>query len=198
MATHPIVVIPGDGIGPEVTAAVQRILAAAQAPIEWHTRLAGIAALEAQDEVLPGETIELIRRVGLALKGPCTTPVGEGFTSINVQLRKRLNLYAAVRPVRNLEGVTTRFDGVDLVIIRENTEGLYSGVENHVTDDVVMSMKVATQTACLRIRAVGVSIRHPPAAPQDHGLPQGQHHEADRRPVHQVCAKDPRAGVSEH
>ncbi len=151
MATHPIVVIPGDGIGPEVTTAVQRILQAAQAPVQWIERQAGIAALEAQGEVLPKDTVELIRRTGVALKGPCTTPVGEGFTSVNVQLRKRLNLYAAVRPVRNLEGVPTRFDKVDLIIIRENTEGLYSGVENQVTDDVVMSMKVATETACLRI-----------------------------------------------
>ena len=122
-----------------------------KAPVEWIERQAGIAALEAHGEVLPKETVELIRRTGVALKGPCTTPVGEGFTSVNVQLRKRLNLYAAVRPVRNLEGVQTRFDNVDLIIIRENTEGLYSGVENQVTDDVVMSMKVATQTACLRI-----------------------------------------------
>ena len=151
MATHPIVVIPGDGIGPEVTTAVQRILQAAQAPVQWIERQAGIAALEAQGEVLPKDTVELIRRTGVALKGPCTTPVGDGFTSVNVQLRKRLNLYAAVRPVRNLEGVPTRFDKVDLIIIRENTEGLYSGVENQVTDDVVMSMKVATETACLRI-----------------------------------------------
>lgn len=151
MAAHPVVMIPGDGIGPEVTAAVQRILSAAHAPLEWHERLAGIRALEAHGDVLPSDTIDLIRRIGVALKGPCTTPVGEGFTSVNVQLRKQLNLYAAVRPVRNLEGVRTRFDNVDLVIIRENTEGLYSGVENHVTDDVVMSMKVATQTACMRI-----------------------------------------------
>jgi hypothetical protein len=87
----------------------------------------------------------------VALKGPCTTPVGEGFTSINVQLRQRLNLYAAVRPVRNLDGVPARFQGVDLVIVRENTEGLYSGVENRVTEGVVMSMKVATEAACTRI-----------------------------------------------
>jgi isocitrate dehydrogenase (NAD+) len=151
MPSYPIVVIPGDGIGPEVTSAVQRILAAAEAPLEWEEHHAGITALEAQAEVLPESTLEAIRRVGVALKGPCTTPVGEGFTSVNVQLRKRLNLYAAVRPVRNLAGVPTRFDGVDMVIIRENTEGLYSGVENQVTDDVVMSMKVATQTACSRI-----------------------------------------------
>jgi isocitrate dehydrogenase (NAD+) len=143
--------IPGDGIGPEVTAAVTRILSAADAPVDWVECHAGLAALQAGKEVLPPETLEAIDRHRFALKGPCTTPVGEGFTSVNVQLRKALNLYAAVRPVRNLEGVSTRYSGVDLIIVRENTEGLYSGVENQVTDDVVMSMKVATRTACHRI-----------------------------------------------
>jgi isocitrate dehydrogenase (NAD+) len=145
------VLISGDGIGPEVTGAVETILAAAEAPIAWVEHTAGIAALEAHGEVMPEETLDAVTRHGVALKGPCTTPVGEGFTSVNVQLRKRLNLYAAVRPVRNLEGVPTRFDDVDLVIVRENTEGLYSGVENRLTDDVVMSMKIATQTGCNRI-----------------------------------------------
>ena len=149
--THPIVLIPGDGIGPEVTTAARRVLDAAQTPVEWIEHQAGLAALEAGHEVLPEQTLEDIARCQVALKGPCTTPVGEGFTSVNVQLRKRLNLYAAVRPVRTLEGVPTRFAGVDLIIIRENTEGLYSGVENQVTDDAVMSMKVATRSACLRI-----------------------------------------------
>lgn len=151
MATHQAVLIAGDGIGPEVTAAVRRTLAAAEAPVGWIEHCAGIAALETGGDVLPDETLEAIRRYGVALKGPCTTPVGEGFTSVNVQLRKRLKLYAAVRPVRNLEGVPTRFDGVDTIIIRENTEGLYSGIENQVTDDAVMSMKVATESACERI-----------------------------------------------
>ena len=151
MSVHRVVLIPGDGIGPEVTAAVRRTLAAAEAPVEWIECQAGLTALETGDEVLPDQTVEAITRYGVALKGPCTTPVGEGFTSVNVQLRKRLKLYAAVRPVRNLEGVPTRFEGVDMIIIRENTEGLYSGVENQVTDDVVMSMKVATESACLRI-----------------------------------------------
>lgn len=151
MSTHEVVLIPGDGIGPEVTAAVKQVLAAAKAPIEWREHQAGITALEAGGEVMPESTIDAIIRHGVALKGPCTTPVGKGFTSVNVQLRKRLNLYAAVRPVRNLAGVPTRFDDVDLVIIRENTEGLYSGVENRLTDDVVMSMKIATQTGCNRI-----------------------------------------------
>jgi len=151
MRKHSVVLIPGDGIGPEVTAATKRVLAEAGAPVEWIECQAGLAALAAGREVLPQETLDEIERHRVALKGPCTTPVGEGFTSVNVQLRKRLTLYAAVRPVRNLVGVPTRFGGVDLIIVRENTEGLYSGVENQVTDDVVMSMKVATQTACTRI-----------------------------------------------
>ena len=151
MAKHAVVLIPGDGIGPEVTAATKRVLVEAGAPLEWVECQAGLAALAQGRDVLPQETLDLIEHHRVALKGPCTTPVGEGFTSVNVQLRKRLVLYAAVRPVRNLEGVATRFSGVDLIIVRENTEGLYSGVENQVTDDVVMSMKVATQTACMRI-----------------------------------------------
>ena len=155
MKLHDIVLIPGDGIGPEVTTATQRILAAAQAPLRWVEHRAGLAAIEAGLDVLPQETLDAIVAHGVALKGPCTTPVGEGFSSVNVQLRKRLNLYAAVRPVRSLEGVATRFAGVDLVIVRENTEGLYSGAENRLTDDVVISMKVATQTACDRIARWG-------------------------------------------
>jgi len=151
MTTHPVVLISGDGIGPEVTAAVKSVFAAAAAPVSWIEKRAGVAALEAEGEVLPASTLEEISRRKVALKGPCTTPVGEGFSSVNVQLRKQLNLYAAVRPVRSLEGVPTRFENVDLVVIRENTEGLYSGVENQLTDDVVMSMKIATQSACMRI-----------------------------------------------
>ena len=151
MSRHRVVVIPGDGIGPEVTRAALRVLDAAGAPIECVEYQAGRAAVDAGPEVFPEATTDAIRQARVALKGPCTTPVGEGFTSVNVQLRRRLNLYAAVRPVRSLEGVPSRFAGVDLIIVRENTEGLYSGVENQVTDDVVMSMKVATQTACTRI-----------------------------------------------
>lgn len=151
MSQHTAVLIPGDGIGPEVTDAVCQILDAAQAPINWETHQAGLAALESGQEVLPNETLDAIEKHRVALKGPCTTPVGRGFTSVNVQLRKQLKLYAAVRPVRSLEGVPTPFPNVDLIILRENTEGLYSGVENQVTDDVVISMKVASQTACLRM-----------------------------------------------
>ena len=146
------VLIPGDGIGPEVCDAVVRVLEAAGADLAWERHQAGLAALEAgESEVLPAATCEAIRRHGIALKGPCTTPIGEGFSSVNVALRKGLELYAAVRPVRNLPGVVTRFENVDLVIVRENTEGLYSGIENEITEGVVTSLKVATERACRRI-----------------------------------------------
>jgi isocitrate dehydrogenase (NAD+) len=151
MANHQAVLIPGDGIGPEVTAAVRRILQAAGAPIEWVECRAGLAALERGQDVLPQETLDAITRLEIALKGPCTTPIGEGFVSINVRLRKELDLYAAVRPVRNLDGVPTRYRDVDLVIIRENTEGLYSGIEATLAPGVVTTTKVATEKACTRI-----------------------------------------------
>ncbi|NNE18325.1 MAG: isocitrate/isopropylmalate dehydrogenase family protein [Myxococcales bacterium] len=151
MTTHQIVLIPGDGIGPEVAAATTRVLQAAGAPLAWVEHHAGLAALETLGEVLPEATLDAVREHGLALKGPCTTPVGKGFTSVNVQLRKRLDLYAAVRPVRNLPGIETRYQDVDLVVIRENTEGLYSGIENEVTKGVVTSLKVATEAASRRI-----------------------------------------------
>src|ERR1044071_2769293 len=153
---HTVVLIPGDGIGPEVSAAVKTVFEAAGAPIRFVEHHAGEAALTAgHKEVLPEETLEAIRHHHVALKGPCTTPIGKGFRSINVALRKALNLYAAVRPVRSMPGVKTRFENVDLVIIRENTEGLYSGVENVITEDVVASMKVATRTGCRRIALWG-------------------------------------------
>lgn len=155
MKTHDAVLIPGDGIGPEVTAAVLKILDAAGAKFRWTERQAGVVSLEQEDSVLPESTLGAIREQKLALKGPCTTPIGGGFQSVNVQLRKAFNLYAAVRPVRSLPGVETRFKDVDLVIIRENTEGLYSGVENEVTPGVVMSMKVATELGCTRIARWG-------------------------------------------
>jgi len=151
MTTHQIVLIPGDGIGPEVAAATTQVLQAAGAPLKWVEHHAGVAALERLGEVLPEATLEAVREHGLALKGPCTTPVGKGFTSVNVQLRKRLDLYAAVRPVRNLPGIETRYQDVDLVVIRENTEGLYSGIENEITQGVVTSLKVATEAASRRI-----------------------------------------------
>ena len=117
MKPYSIALIPGDGIGPEITTAVVRVLEAAGANLQWIPCKAGVAALESGGDVLPEATTEAIRHYGVALKGPCTTPVGKGFSSVNVQLRKQLNLYAAVRPVRSLPGVATRFENVDLVII---------------------------------------------------------------------------------
>jgi isocitrate dehydrogenase (NAD+) len=149
---HTVVSIPGDGIGPEVMEAAQRVLRAGDAPLVFEEHHAGQAALDAgHDDLLPESTLQAIRDHGVALKGPCTTPIGRGFRSVNVQLRQTLALFAAVRPVRSLPGVATRFSDVDLVIIRENTEGLYSGIENEIAEDVVVSMKVATRKACLRI-----------------------------------------------
>src|SRR4051794_25023800 len=152
MAKHTIVLIPGDGIGPEVTSAAKRVLEAAGASIEWVELPAGTGAVEQGfDNVLPERTLAAIKAHKVALKGPVTTPVGKGFKSVNVQLRQKLNLYAAVRPVRSLAGVKTRFENIDMVIVRENTEGLYSGIENEVTPGVVTSLKVATEVACTRI-----------------------------------------------
>jgi len=156
MPKHTIVVIPGDGIGPEVTGAAKRVLEAGGLSAEWVEVAAGARAIEQGFEsVLPQQTLDAIRAHRVCLKGPVTTPIGQGFASVNVQLRKKLNLYAAVRPVRSMPGVKTRYENVDLVVIRENTEGLYSGIENEVTPGVVTSLKVATETACTRIARYG-------------------------------------------
>jgi isocitrate dehydrogenase (NAD+) len=152
MTTHTAVLIPGDGIGPEVSDAALAVLEAAKAPVHFETHHAGQAALDHKlEDTLPESTVKAIRTYHVALKGPCSTPVGKGFSSVNVALRKKLNLYAALRPVRTMPGIKTRYENVDLVVVRENTEGLYSGIENLITDGVVVSMKVATRVACHRI-----------------------------------------------
>src|SRR6188474_2132389 len=152
MAKHTIVLIPGDGIGPEVTGATRRVVEAAGLSVEWVELPAGATALEqGHDNVLPERTVAAIKAHKVALKGPVTTPIGKGFKSVNVQLRQKLNLYAAVRPVRSMPGIKTRYENVDIVIVRENTEGLYSGIENEVVPGVVTSMKVASEAACMRI-----------------------------------------------
>ena len=150
MTVHKTVLIPGDGIGPEVAEAVKQVFAAAEAPIEWIVRYAGVNAVAEVGDLLPEETIDAIKEHGVALKGPYTTPVGKGFQSVNVQLRKKLELYAAVRPIRTLPGITTRYTDVDLVVLRENTEGLYAGIENEVTAGVITSLKVVTEAATRR------------------------------------------------
>jgi isocitrate dehydrogenase (NAD+) len=149
--SHTITLIPGDGIGPEVTEAVLRVLQVSGVSIDWDRHLAGVLAFERTGKALPIELIESIRRNKVALKGPVTTPIAEGFTSVNVGLRKALDLYANLRPVFNLPGVASRFDAVDLVIVRENTEDLYAGLEHEVVPGVVESLKIITERASTRI-----------------------------------------------
>jgi isocitrate dehydrogenase (NAD+) len=147
----PVVRIAGDGIGPEVMAAAAEVVRAAGADIAWVEAFAGQGAAERFGDPLPPETLELIRRHRVALKGPCTTPVGKGFRSINVRLRQGLDLYASVRPVQSLPGVAVPYQNVDLVVVRENTEGLYSGLEHVVVPGVVESLRLITRPAAERI-----------------------------------------------
>ena len=151
MAKHTITLIPGDGIGPEITAAVVRIIEATGLDIEWQTQILGSQALDKFGTTLPDQTIDSIKKNKVALKGPQMTPVGKGFTSVNVGLRKALDLYANVRPVKTLPNVPSRYTDVDLVIVRENTEGLYSGLEHTVIPGVVESLKIVTEKATDRI-----------------------------------------------
>ena len=146
-----ITLIPGDGIGPEVTDATVRILEATGVKFEWERCKAGQEAYEKYGEYLPKELLDSIERTRVALKGPVTTPIGGGFPSINVALRKHFELYANFRPIRNLPHIPTRYPDVDLIIVRENTEGLYSGIEHEVVPGVVESLKIITEKACLRI-----------------------------------------------
>jgi isocitrate dehydrogenase (NAD+) len=148
---HTITLIAGDGIGPEVTSAVVAILERAGLDVEWESHLAGVLALERHGSTLPDELLDSIRRNKVALKGPVTTPVGEGFTSVNVGLRKALDLFVNLRPVWNIPAVPSRYEGVDLVIVRENTEDLYSGLEHEVIPGVVESLKIITAEASTRV-----------------------------------------------
>ena len=148
---YTITLIPGDGVGPEVTAAVVRIIEATGVAIEWESFVAGAEALSRYGDPLPSAVLESIKRNRVALKGPLTTPVGTGFSSINVRLRKTLDLYANLRPVKNLPGVQTRFGDLDLIVVRENTEDLYSGLEHVVVPGVVESLKIITERASTRI-----------------------------------------------
>ncbi|MGE3343252.1 MAG: isocitrate dehydrogenase (NAD(+)) [Vicinamibacterales bacterium] len=148
---HALTLIPGDGIGPEVTTAVVRVLDAAGVKIDWDRQDAGVIAFKKSGQTLPGELLDSIKRHKVALKGPCTTPIGEGFTSVNVGLRKALDLFANLRPVSNLPGVQSRFANVDLVIVRENTEDLYAGLEHLIVPGVVESLKIITEAASTRI-----------------------------------------------
>ena len=151
MSKTTITLIPGDGIGPEVSDATMRVLDAAGANLEWERHIAGKEAVEKYGNPLPPEVLESVKRNRVALKGPVTTQVGGGFKSINVQLRQELELYANLRPSRSLESIPSRFSGVDIIVVRENTEDLYSGLEHIVVPGVVESIKVITEKASLRI-----------------------------------------------
>jgi isocitrate dehydrogenase (NAD+) len=148
---HKITLVPGDGIGPEVTGAVVRIIEATGVDIEWESFVAGAEALSRFGDPLPEPVLESIKRNKVALKGPLTTPVGTGFASVNVRLRKTLDLYANLRPVKTLPGVVTPFGELDLIVVRENTEDLYSGLEHIVVPGVVESLKIITERASTRI-----------------------------------------------
>jgi isocitrate dehydrogenase (NAD+) len=148
---HTITLIPGDGIGPEVTKPTLQIIKAAGVKVEWETQLAGADALKKKGTTLPKELMDSFEKRKIALKGPVTTPVGEGFASVNVELRQTFDLYANLRPIKNLPGVRARYQNVDLIVVRENTEGLYSGIEHEVVPGVMESLKIITEKASTRI-----------------------------------------------
>jgi isocitrate dehydrogenase (NAD+) len=148
---HKITLIPGDGIGPEVTKPTLAIIHAAGVRVEWETYLAGAEALKKHKTTIPKQLIDSFEKNRVALKGPVTTPVGEGFPSVNVELRQSFNLYANLRPIKNLPGVRARYQGIDLIVVRENTEGLYSGIEHEVVPGVVESLKIITEKASTKI-----------------------------------------------
>ena len=146
-----VTLIPGDGIGPEVTDAARRVIDATGVEIKWHVHEAGGNVMNRYGTPLPQQTIESIMKNKIALKGPITTPVGSGFRSVNVQLRKSLNLFANYRPARSIKGVPSRYQDVDLIVIRENTQGLDSGLEHIVVPGVVESLRIITEAASERI-----------------------------------------------
>ncbi len=148
--TYSITLIEGDGIGPEICAELRKVAAATGLPIRFEQAWAGAIAFEKYQSVLPEATLRLIKKNRVAIKGPVTTPIAQGFSSVNVALRKQLQLYANVRPVRSISGVS-RYSDVDLVIVRENTEGLYAGLEYEIAPGVVESLKVVTRAASLKI-----------------------------------------------
>jgi len=148
---HKITLIPGDGIGPEVTKPTLQIIKAAGVKVDWESHLAGAEALKKHKTTIPQALMDSFEKNRVALKGPVTTPVGEGFASVNVALRQTFNLYANLRPIKNLPGVKARYQGIDLIVVRENTEGLYSGIEHEVIPGVVESLKIMTERACTKI-----------------------------------------------
>ncbi|MBA2264288.1 MAG: isocitrate/isopropylmalate dehydrogenase family protein [Chloroflexi bacterium] len=149
--SYAVTLIPGDGIGPELAAAARQVLEATSIGFEWDVQVAGEATIASEGTPLPDRVIESIRANGVAIKGPITTPIGSGFRSVNVGLRQALELYANVRPARTMQGVETRYEDVDLIIVRENTEDLYAGIEHRVGPDAAESIKIITRAASQRI-----------------------------------------------
>ncbi|HBY57905.1 MAG TPA: NAD-dependent isocitrate dehydrogenase [Candidatus Atribacteria bacterium] len=149
--TYNITLIPGDGIGPQVTEAAKMVLEVSGVNINWEVVEAGQKAIQKYGTPLPDFVIDSIKRNRVALKGPVTTPIGTGFRSINVALRQALNLYANVRPVKSYKGISSRYDGIDLIIVRENTEDLYAGIEHKIGEDAAESIKIITRKASERI-----------------------------------------------
>jgi isocitrate dehydrogenase (NAD+) len=186
---HRITLIPGDGIGPEVAAAVVRIIEASGVEIEWEKHIAGQEALDKFGKTLPDELIESIQRNKVGLKGPITTPVGKGFTSVNVGLRKTLDLYANLRPVRALPNVPCRNPNLDLVVVRENTESLYSGIE----PEVFPAWSRVSRSLLRKLRRglrVSPSLTHVTKSEKKiTAISQSEHHEVVRRLVSQNVTK---------
>ena len=149
--SYVVTLIPGDGIGPELSEATKHVLDATGIGFEWDVQEAGEATIAGEGSPLPDRVVESIRANGVAIKGPITTPVGSGFRSVNVALRQALDLYANVRPARTMKGVESRYDDVDLIIVRENTEDLYAGIEHRVGPDAAESIKISTRFASQRI-----------------------------------------------
>lgn len=149
--THHVTLIYGDGIGPEVVSCTKEIIDACGVDIVWHEKLLGLEAFKRLGTPVPDDTIMSIKETKTALKGPTTTPIGSGYQSANVYLRKKLELYSCIRPIKSLPGIHTRYDNIDIVVIRENTEGLYSGKEIEVLPGCVVSLRTMTEQACLRI-----------------------------------------------
>jgi isocitrate dehydrogenase (NAD+) len=149
--THRVTLIPGDGTGPELAAALETVIAATGVAIDWEVHDAGLGVMEEYGTPLPEHVLESVRRNRVAIKGPITTPVGHGFRSVNVALRKELDLYACLRPAKSLVGVRSRFADIDLVIVRENTEDLYAGIEHMVGEDAAESIKIITRKGSERI-----------------------------------------------
>ena len=146
-----VTLIKGDGIGPEIADACLKVFEKANVNINWDIQLAGLKAVEEYGTPLPNEVIESIKKNKIALKAPCTTPIGKGFRSVNVALRKELDLYASVREAKNLNNIKTRYENVDITVIRENTEDLYAGIERKIDDDTCESVKIITRAASMRI-----------------------------------------------